>query len=41
MHYDSDPEITKNMPKYEGEQWVFMNGVAVGYASYCLSYIIC
>jgi hypothetical protein len=35
MHYDSDPEITKKMPKHDNEQWVFLNGVAVGYASYC------
>jgi hypothetical protein len=41
MHYDSDPEITKDMPKHDNEQWVFMNGVAVGYVFYRASYILC
>lgn len=32
--YDSNPDITARMPKHENEQWVFINGVAVGYAFY-------
>jgi hypothetical protein len=31
MRYDSDPKYAKSRKEHQHEQWVFLNGVAVGY----------
>lgn len=35
--YHSDPEYAPQLPEHEHEQWIFINGVAVGYVECCLA----
>lgn len=31
-HFQSNPKFTSHFPQHKNEQWLFLNGVAVGYA---------
>lgn len=40
MRYESNPKYAKPRKEHEHEQWIFLNGVAVGYVSVELEMIM-